>query len=207
MVYYAQTIPIKQLTLNTQEVIVKTFSLIAVVIALFITSINVPASAQQADGNQVAQAASPSMETTSLTEVIRKHVPDVPVLPDINITPPDPSVPTEVAGLSGVWVGEFRGGSANVLMAHQVLAFERISPLATTMVSSGIGRYVGGRDQNYGRTWSGRREAKVRADGEKIVVTDSKGNVYLLSIKQDGRLHATVTGPGLSWVGTLEKVR
>ena len=176
----------------------KTLTLIvaAIILSITFTLIPPPASAQQ--DQQVVKTTSSDV---GLSEVLRKHVSkDIPILPDISITPPDPSVPHELARFSGAWVGEWRGQRTNAHMADQLYVFEKVSPTSGTMVSGGIGRFAGQSDSNYGRTWSSRNE--LQPEGSKLTVTFPNGNWTTFQIEGE-RLSVR----SRTWVGTFKKIQ
>ena len=171
--------------------------LIVAAIVLSITLIPAPASAQQ--DQQVVKIT--SSDAAGLLEVLRKHIPkDIPVLPDISITPPDASVSHELAQFSGAWAGELRGQRTNAHMADQLYVFEKVSPTSVTMVSGGIGRFAGQSDSNYGRTWSSRNE--LQPEGSKLTVTFPNGNWTTFQIEGE-RLSVR----SRTWVGTVKKIQ
>ncbi len=156
-------------------------------------------------GQQVVTATSPSPETFS--EILKKQVPKgVPILENISVTTPSSDVPTELAGFSGAWVGEWYGERTNSYMADQLIVFEKISPNSVTVVSGGIGRFVGGSYTNFGQTWSGRSTLSLEREGVAVVMTTPSG--YTLTYKIEGKkLRARSASTGGAWVGTFEKVR
>lgn len=180
----------------------KLLSLIAVAIVLFITAVEItPAPAQQAAETRMAQAASPTTET--LSDVLKKRAPKgVPIMEDINITPPDPSVPAELAQLSGVWVGEYRGRRTDAHMADWFYVFEKVSPTSVTVVSAGFGRFVSrSSSSNYGKTWSARHEL-TPVETSPLTVIMPSGNKNTFMVKGG---HLYVESP--TWVGTFTRIK
>lgn len=153
----------------------------------------------------VAQATHHLAETFS--EVLKRRVPKgVPVMDDIAITPPDSSVSRDLAEFSGAWVGEWYGERTNSYMADQLIVFEKISAESITVVSGGIGRFVGGSYTNHGQTWSGRSDMRLENKGLPLVLTTPSG--YTLTYKvEGGKMRARSASAGGAWVGTFEKVQ
>jgi len=186
----------------------KTLSLIVAAIVLSITIfIPMPALAQQVAQDQPKEAVKTSVPETKpigvglLAEVLRKHIPeDIPILPDISITPPDASVSHELARFSGAWIGRFQGQRTNTYMADQLYVFEKVLPTSVTMVSGGVGRFADGSDRNYGRTWSNRYE--LRPEGSQLTVTFPNGNRATFQIEGEYLSVQTRT-----WVGTFKKIQ
>lgn len=189
--------------------------LVLAVIVSFFGSV-VPGHAQTTAATEetqpLAAVASPAppakVVELKLSEILKKRVPKgVPVLEDIAVTAPDRSVSSELTEFSGAWVGEWHGERTNAHMADQLVVFEKVSPTSVTVVSAGIGRFVGGSYSNYGETWSRRSDLRPEHEGTPLVVTAPNGNRVTYEVK-GGKLKArSVTPSGVSWIGTFEKIQ
>ncbi len=171
--------------------------IVATTVLFFIITLNPALASAQQDQQMVKTTSS----NAGLSEVLQKYIPkDIPVLTDISIAPPDPSVPHELARFSGAWAGELRGQRTNAHMADQLYVFEKVSPTSVTLVSGGIGRFTGGSDSNYGKTWSSRN--KLQPEGSKLTVTFQNGNWTTFQI--EGEL---LSVRSRTWVGTFKRIQ
>ena len=177
---------------------------LSIVMVAFVLSFT-PIPVVPAVGQQVVTATSPNAE--ALSEMIRKHIPkDIPILADVSITPPDSSVPAELARLSGAWVGEWRGARTGAYMMDHVYVFEKVSNTSVTVASMGVGRFVGDSNTNYGQTWANRYELQPETT-TPLTVTLPNGNRVTFQI-QDGQLKTrSVHRSGNSQVGTFKKIQ
>lgn len=193
----------------------KTVLTIAVAIVLSFTLIpTADVSGQQVVQDQPKDAIKASITTTSPSNVetlyqsLKKQVPkDIPMMDDVSITPPDPGVPPELAGLSGAWVGEWRGERTNAHMFDHVYVVEKISATSITLASMSVGRFVGRSSNNYGQQFSNRYE--LRFEGlSPLQVTLPNGNNVTLKIEDDTLKTRSVrpNGGGVN-VGTFKKVK
>lgn len=155
---------------------------------------------------QVEMVKATSTSTETLSEVLRKRVPkDIPVLEDISITPPGPSVPTELAELSGAWVGEWREERTNRHMIDAVYVFEEISSTAVTVVLGSISRFDGS-NRDYGRTQSSRHEFWPE-ETSPLTVTNRRGDRIMWQVRDKQLIARSVNLDGSTWVGTFKKIQ
>lgn len=166
------------------------------------------ASSSAGDAQTTVAQAPVSRSAESLTAVIKNRVPkDIPMLDDLVVVKPDPSVPAELAHLSGAWVGEWHGERTNAHMADDVEVFEKVSATSVTVASMGIGRFIGKKGGNKGQTWSSRSDRSFEKDGGAITIISTRGNRITYEVK-NGQLigRMVLAGNRGVWIGTFERV-
>lgn len=126
-------------------------------------------------------------------------------LPDqINIEPPDASIPPKVAQLSGVWQGQLQslGGKGAILSTSCTIVIEKIRPDGVSAIFS-WGTWGGG-----GRMPPGWARAKGVVEGETIILTlgkDQEMAKFSLKMKDEKTAFGEYTKGALQSRGFFEK--